>query len=552
MKRRHVLAGWAVLGLALLAAPGAARAQSAQYLGKRADAWARDLTSKDPVARRGAAFALGKIGSPAVGWLRELLRALREDPSPSVRETAAFAVGAICKGSIRASENPELLRALTERLRDDKDALVRRSAAVALGELGSDAESAAADLVKACKDSSPQVRQNAAWALGQVGAGGVTALARALMDRDALVIRDAANSLGRLGEKARPALPELLGATQNADTEVKKAALLALVGLVTPEDKEAYAPLRAALIDRDIDVRRNAALALGNIGGEEASAAVPVLVDALRQRDNPELRRQAAAVLKNIGPYAQSAINPLRGALTDPDAGLRRNAAVALGGLAKEATSAVPDLVRVLANPKEDADVRVEAAVALSRIGPAPAARDAIPTLVKVLQDAGNPAKVRERTLWALRAHAQELPNHPEVFDTLNRIVREPGTHLNRMLRYDSAFILGHFQKDAVSKEVLDVLSEFLKDTSIKIFKGNEVSTGAATTGERSGREARVVERGIKDGRVMAVQALTKIGRTRVRARQDIMGQLRRLRDDPKTFPELRDQIREALTEFGQ
>jgi HEAT repeat protein len=551
MSRHCLLACWALFGLALLTAPG--RAQEAEYLGKGPAAWAEDLSSKDPAARRSAVFALGKLGTSAAPWLPRLLKVLREDQSAEVRETAAFALGEIGKGSIRAIQNGDLVPTLAAAVTGDADPLVRRSAAVALGEMGSDAEAGQPALEKAVTDKQPEVRQNAAWALGRIGPGGVMALSRAMTDRDPLVVRDAANSLGLLKDKARPALLQLLAATQNPDTEVKKAALGVLVNLVGPTDRQAYAPLQAALTDRDVDVRRNAALALGNMGGEEASVAVGVLLEALQQKTDKELRQQAAAALKNIGPFAGKAVNALRAALADSsDPGLRKIAALALGGLKTQAAAAVPDLLNTLANPKEVPAVRVEAAVALQAIGNVPAAKGSIPKLVTVLRDPSNPAKVRERTMWALRAHAEELPDHPEVFDALNRIVLEPRTEANRMLRYDSAYILGYFQRAEVAKEVLDVLAEFLKDTDLKIYTGTKAVTGAAGATEKAGGGAGSKELGKGDGRVMAVQALRQIGGARVKTRPDIMRQLQALRDDTQTFIGLREVIQEALGEFKE
>src|SRR5687767_12227690 len=71
----------------------------AQFLGKSTAAWAKDLESGNDKTRRGAAFALGKLGGQAVPAMAALERALLQDPNPQVREAAAFAIGEISQRS---------------------------------------------------------------------------------------------------------------------------------------------------------------------------------------------------------------------------------------------------------------------------------------------------------------------------------------------------------------------------------------------------------------------------------------------------------------------
>jgi hypothetical protein len=199
--------------------------------------------------------------------------------------------------------------------------------------------------------------------------------------------------------------------------------------------------------------------------------------------------------------------------LDSADKAVRRDAAVALGGLRRSAEAAVPALVRVLANTKEDQDVRIQAAVALSRVGNVPVARDAIPTLIRVVHNARNPAEVRLRALWALRVHNQDLKNHPALFDTLAVVVLEPRNKDNRMLRYDAAFLLGVLQRDKAPQGALNVLAELLKDANIPVI----VAVG----------------RPPRDGRVMAVHALRYVGPDRLRGQEGILRPLRALQNSP-------------------
>jgi HEAT repeat protein len=551
------------VGVGLVLAAGAGPAWAQGYLGKSVETWASELTSKDTAARRSAAFALGKLGSAANARLPDLVRIAQKDTDAKVREAAAFAVGEICKGNRGAVEGGTVVTAMKEVLAKDPAPLVKRSAAVALGNMGHDAASAQDALERALSDPDPTVRQNAAWALGQVGAGGVDALRKGVRDKDTQVVRDSAKALAQLGGKAHPALADLLiaceryadagkGLTQE-QVEAEKAVLAALAGLVREGDTAAYGPLRKALALRDEESRYNAAIALGNIGGAGAADAVPVLVEVM-QKGDPKLRPQAASVLRNIGPAAAArALGPLRAALHDRDAAVREAVAVALSGLGQAGAPAYPDLVKVLANPGEQPAVRERAGMALASIGkafkkePLPAVRESVPTFVTLVKDSRAPGKVREKALWALMALREKLEDYPEVFHALDAIVALPKTGDTRMLRYTSAYLLGVFQKDKVSKAGLDVLNEFLHDESLQIFKG----TGAVGAGkvEKGAGAGKVVDTGAGDGRKMAVQALSYVGAERLRTRPDIIRQLRALQGSRD--PEMREQVQEILKELG-
>jgi HEAT repeat protein len=552
---RRIFAAAGFLGLAILAIPGIAQGQQSEYLGRPLADWASELGSNDMGVRRSAVFALGKMGKSAVSSLPQVLKILREDTEKSVREAAALAAGEIAAGSLEARNEGGLVAALAKALKDDPEPLVRRSAAIALGKLEEDAAAGQKALEQALGDQKPEVRQNAAWALGKVArAAAVPALRKALQDSDAYVLRDAANAVGLAKKEGRPALPELLQVCQHGDAEVRKAALSALVVMVKQGDKEAYGPLSKVIArpNEEMENLLNAALALGNIGGDGAKPAVRVLIEAMMQKGNPRLRAQAAAVLKNIGPAAVEALDPLRKLLGDPDPDLRRNVVVALAGFKEAGVPAFNDLIRVLANPDERPDVRAEAGVSLSRIAAPflqegnPPGRDNIPTLIAILRDAKAPSKVRERTLWVLANYQRELPDRKDVYDALFPIVASPRSDNNKMLRYHTAFMLGAFWRDRAPKEALDVLLEFLKDDSIKLYKETSTSGGGAGGFEKTTGEAKVKEIGEGDGRVMAIQALQRIGPGLVRPRADIMQQIKALRTsrDPK--------MKKALAELDQ
>lgn len=527
----------------------AQKVKSGQFLGKSVQAWQTELVKGDDAARRSAAFALGKIGSPAMGVVPELKKHLRDDKDARVREAVAFALGEIAGDSIKS--DPDLVKTLGDAIMKDASPMVRRSAAYALGRMGSNATGGLAPLAMALNDPNPAVRQNAAWALGKVGPESVPALQKALRDSDVLVKRDAAASLGSLPPEAvRPALPDLFEMCKANNSEARRAALAVLIKVVGPSDAAGASAVQACLKDRDDEVRNHAALTLSNIGGEEGAAAVPQLMQAVRTGD-VEVRRQAAAAIRNIGPAARKAVPELIKALRDADEEVRGNAALALAGIGPDAEPAYRALADLVENPRERAQTRVEAAVALSRIGDVPASIPAIPGLLKVVANPAEDGRVRERIIWALRVHNARLRQIPEVYPAFTKVLSEPRKDDNRMLRFDCAFMLGMLQGPAATTEVLTVLHEFLKDDSIQIYVGTKVAVGAVGIETTQGKsESKEVGKG--DGRIMAVRALHQIGPERVSKHAGIVAELRSLAANSTIYADLRIQARELLKDIGK
>jgi len=527
-------------------------ASSQTFLGKGAAAWEKILNeSQDGRQRRNAAFALGKLGGDAESALPSLKKHLKEGDA-RVREAAAVALGEIGKASLKARDDATLVNALTDALKD-KEPLVRRSAAHALGNLGKAAKPARAALeATLAKETSAAVRQNIAWALGRIGPESIASLTAALRDPDPIVQREAANSIGLFKDEiARKALPELLACCKVKNSGVRNAALNVLINILQEDDLEAAAGISEALGDPDLEVRQNAALALSAIGGKVAVPAVPILIDAIKQKGNAEVRRQAAIALFNIGPDAHEAVPSLIQALADDDAELRTNAALGLGGIGPKAQPAVPHLVKLLANSKEQKAARVEAATALARIGPVPAAIEAIPALVKVLEDPSNETKIRERVVWALRPHYVKRADAdlPGVFEAFKKVLSEPKAERSRMLRYDCAYMLGMLQRKDAPKEALDTLLDFLHDKTILIYRGTTAKPPGIK--EILNPPPKRLDSGNGDGRVMAVQALMRIGFDRVGKRNDIIKQLKVIAADPETLPDLFVKTIAAFRAFG-
>ncbi len=555
MRLTRLTYGLLTAGLALACVPGPAQGQT--FLGKPVEQWLAGLDAKTTQERRNAAFALGKMGKDAQHAVKYLTARL-DDPDRAVREAAAFAIGEICLAA--KVWRPESLGPLCARLKDEKeDPLVRRSAAFALGSMGraNDPEvRAALGVGLACKD--PAVRQNVAWALGHMGDKSAPEIRQALQDADTLVRRDAAKALGQLSPAAAaPAVPDLVKCCQDKDVELRKAAVTSMVRLANPQVRAvALGPVLALLKDPDPEIRQNAALAAGHLGGPEALAALDPLLEALRKGDI-NIKRQAALALKNLGPPAAAAVPDLRQALHSPDKVLKLNAAAALTEFKQAGEPAVPDLLQLVQDRKEDKEVRKQAAVALSRIGYNDALAKALDSLLNIVADPSEVGIVRERTLWPVRLflkHAVEkgLEKEPEkVVPYLTRIVGEPPRQEIKMLRYDSAYLLGMFKQAEAPEKAIDVLGEFLKDPTIKVFVGTEGSGEGSKEGSKSGK-TKVTDVGKGDGRVMAVDALSQIGGQRLAKRPDIVNQLRALQNDPSIAPNLREKLKTVMPQLEQ
>jgi len=223
------------------------------------------LSSAEIEDRREALMQLRALQRPEAS--RVALSALN-DPVPIVRATATAAVLWLPAHESVAGLMPLL---------SDKDEFVRQQTAYALGLTRS--RSAVTGLVERLTDKKDSVRGAAAVALGQIAdASAVTALAavlnpqaglapskksqKAKREQNPFVLRSAARSLGKIGNRA--GVPALIGVLQDDKAET--------------------------------DLRREAASALGEIGD---ASAIPALRDVTTAGD-PYLAEAAHQAIKRI------------------------------------------------------------------------------------------------------------------------------------------------------------------------------------------------------------------------------------------------------------
>jgi HEAT repeat protein len=286
------------------------------YGGVTSKDWIGRLADANPARRVEAADALGHVLAinPRVpGVVEALVRALG-DTVDGVRLAAA---GALTKEDVRA---PDAVPGLAAALADSAHANVRAEAVRVLGTV--------LFRVVAVRPTRLGARAGEPPDTG-VMARGVDALLGAVHDRDLRVRTAAVEALGALGPRAAAAasrvLPTLVELARAPAPGLRLAAIEALRKVGAPPSV-LLPVVRPAVADSAVAVRLAAVDVLGALG-PAAVAAVPELVRGLRDRD-PAVRATAAVALGLVGP--ERAEGPLRAALADPDAAVRREAAHAL------------------------------------------------------------------------------------------------------------------------------------------------------------------------------------------------------------------------------
>jgi len=198
---------------------------------------------------------------------------------------------------------------------------------------------------------------------------------RLLHHQDAAQRKAAAESLGELGrsgpsarvimnnkadpDRAAVAIPALIKALRDKDTEVRQAAAHALERM--GQRAAAAVPALVDALDNNPELSPFVANALGAIG-TKASAAIPSLAAKMREK-NPRQQYLYAWTLAQIGPKS---LPPLTKALKDRDATLQKLAADALGRMGLGAEPALSDLALLVGHKNES--LRVSALSAFASI----------------------------------------------------------------------------------------------------------------------------------------------------------------------------------------
>ena len=193
----------------------------------------------------------------------------------------------------------------------DEHVNVRRQAAESLGEIGPKAKPTVPALIERLTDSRSVVRNRAADALGEIGLAAIPALLKTLAANDAVLRRRTARAIGNTGAEDATVV-SALKALEDEESGVRFSASQALGKM------PAAAPSLVTVLESGAPTARYwATVALGRIG-VRSDPVLPALINALNDGDK-NVRAGAASALGKIGPQARSAIPALKEMLNDPE-----------------------------------------------------------------------------------------------------------------------------------------------------------------------------------------------------------------------------------------
>ena len=255
----------------------------------------RSLNDPEPTIRKKAVNALSNLGENRA--TREILRLLRTDEDPNVRQISAYSLVRLTNDENRSS----IIEGLISALKKDEAGIVREAAAYSVGQLGGeDAEKPLIKIVKDKKESDYVVR-TAAQALGDLQSNRAVNELIKLLDRDDPEIRRAAaQSLGKIGDKS--AKDQLLKRLEIEKIGYVKAEISKATEKIRTlqtassdqKDSEDVPSLVEKLADHDYSVRQKAIRNLANYRDE---ASLEFYMNKLR--DENFLKRQG--VVKILG-----------------------------------------------------------------------------------------------------------------------------------------------------------------------------------------------------------------------------------------------------------
>ncbi|AKT39323.1 HEAT repeat domain-containing protein [Chondromyces crocatus] len=427
--------------------------------------------------REAALRALGRIGSEAA--VKLLVAALAKDDAGAPRSPVRDAL--VASGKTAA---PALVAALSGSPLGNTGA----GAALVLGRLGAaSAREARAgrdgrDAAAGTPASTAEAGARADTTAGTAPREAREAIVRG-MQRGVVPLRFGLRALADLGDPA--ALPTVLELLGDEDPSVRREAILTSMALLDPAraDGRAVDPARALLQDvaTPLDERIELARLLGRTGSPRAQEALLPLVKA----KSTALRLAALEALGSLRISAGAADKVLLGALDDESADVRLRAAVALSRVAGKGAAGVLlerltvaaeqdrgalgiAIAGALARTADPALVRkVEAAVASAP----EAARDAlIEGLGRTRDKAAGEALARlaRGGIDDRRKVAEALAGHPEQVQTLRRLVTDadPG------VRAGAVWSLGLVG----GRDTLGALGAALKDPDVTVA-GNAAAT---------------------------------------------------------------------------
>ena len=352
-----------------------------------------------------------------------LLAVLCQDGSSVVRAVATHRLAHLPGGGADDEVRAQALRAAAA----SHDAYQRWKAAYGLRDVET--------LARLLRDPDVDVRREAARTLGRLGdPAGTQPLLSALQDPNSFVRRWAAEALGRNGDRA--AIPGLRAAADDPTGLVAQAAVRSLSQLGMSAPVKSWRPNRKPASDSEIALRIASADAterkdVAKFLSGRADAQALAWFSVLAGDEDSEVRKCAIDAMA----ASRSALAMLRAAVADADPDVR---VTAFDALRRNTGGTVEILAPWVTDP--DAEIRLRAVEALATLGPSEALRAA----------AANPD---ERVRAAVLAVYPEflLPSEPSI------IVRRAAATGHNLHDGDSLLAdsgaLGYWARGILSRE---------------------------------------------------------------------------------------------------
>lgn len=249
--------------------------------------------------------------------------------------------------------------------------------------------------------------------------------ARLRGDNQAIVRFFCADALGRFGEDARDAIPELILATRDAGSfEIRQAAILSLANIAQvekdgeedPEDRVIRA-LASRLRDRCVKIRLAATMGLGALNANKnrptGAKVAKELIGVIKTEKNPEVSIWARLGLMAMDQVTDEQLESMAKYLKYKRPETRASAIRAFGLLGAKAKDHIEDIVAGL---KDDSSLVVSTSCwALGQIGltydPGKKAKE---SLQKIADDTDQEQYLRELAKTAIKKINGEIKEDPE------------------------------------------------------------------------------------------------------------------------------------------
>lgn len=335
------------------------------YDGKKASDWVKSLIDDTSARKRALAVdALAKLWADKryEDSLPNISRSLRLDSSVAVRTQAAIALGALKENDIKL-----VGKDLIDALGTEKESRVRREIAIGLSRHPVLAKLAVANLTLVLKDPDPATKIAAADALAQAGSDAKSAavnLVPMLRSEERAVRRSAVIALGRTAPEGAPAIAEtmcqMLGTEKDLDLRIE---LVASLGLLGEKSGVVVSALARLLTDSEDELRRRAARTLGTFG-LAASPAADILLKVASTDKLKDIRVDAVRALGTaLGPDLKGQVKDFLPLLKDREYEVRLAVVEEIGAMGNELRDDAETL-RILRKLLSDPHVKVREAVA--------------------------------------------------------------------------------------------------------------------------------------------------------------------------------------------